>query len=124
MRLAITPEELDYRIALQIHDSIMLLVPVQHVPEVIDVILPECMSNAIPIYPCHLDGEPNGDGPYYLGIDAEISTHWGEPMLPDECEKLGVDPKYAGWKQSESGLISPENFPRKIWHRGALHDAA
>jgi len=116
-----TKEDIDYRIVLQIHDAIILEVPYIHVPRVIDEVLPACMRETVPIYPCSLDGVPRDEGPYYLGIDTEVATHWGVHMMPDECESIGLDPEYAGWKKVEEGLISPEAFPKKIWRGGQLH---
>ena len=115
-------DDLDYRIVLQIHDAIVLEVPYKHVPQVVDEVLPFCMRETVPIYPAYLDGAPRDEGPYYLGIDTEIATHWGVPMMPDECESLGIAPKYAGWKEVEEGLVSQEVFPGKVWKGSELVD--
>lgn len=111
--------ELDYRLALQIHDAVVLEVPDVFVAKVIDEVIPECMSKRVSIYPCRLDGTPNGTGPYHLGADTDIYLHWGETVMPDECEVRGIDPKYAHWKTTDKGLVN-SNFPRKVWVNNQL----
>lgn len=110
---------LDFRVVLQIHDAIILLVHKDHVPHVIDKMVPETMEKGVPIYRSSLDGTPDDDSPaYYLGADTEIATHWGVPMMPDECVEMGIDPKYGKWEphpELEECLISPENFADKVW---------
>lgn len=114
-------DTLDYHLVLQIHDAVVLSVKAEHVPRVIDEVLPRCMIEAVPIYTATLDGMPDGRGPYRLGIDVEVCTHWGEAMLPDECLRLGFDPKYAHWHAQDGGYTS-SHFPDKIWRNGRFHD--
>lgn len=90
--------DVDYRIVMQIHDAILLECSPEHVPAVIDRVLPTCMSQRVPIYPCDLDGLPSGSGPHYLGIDTSICLNWGLKMTLEDCQRLGIDPKYAGLK--------------------------
>jgi hypothetical protein len=88
------------------------------VERVVNEVLPECMVNRVPIYPCSLDGMPMaGDKPYRLGIDTEIHDYWGVDMLPDECMKRKVDPKYAGWTFDKklNGYTNFNSFPKKYW---------
>ena len=59
----VTPEELDYRLCLQIHDAIVLMVPAYSVPKVVEEIFPLCMREMVPLYPTALDGSPLGMGP-------------------------------------------------------------
>lgn len=114
--LDISEEELDYRMILQVHDAVLLEVPARCVPIVVDTVLPFNMVKRVPIFPSNLDGTPQeGRGPYYLGVDIEVMTSWGLHMLPDECQKLGIDPKYAGWKTTARGLECPAYFPKKVW---------
>lgn len=85
----------DYKIALQIHDAIVLEAEPQYVAEIVDHVLPLCMCKSVPIYPCHLDGMPTGTGPFYLGIDTDVFQNWGITMTLDQCKSLKFDPKYA-----------------------------
>lgn len=100
-------EDVPYKIVLQVHDAVLLEVPGKYVPKVIDEVMPGCMVESVPIYPCTLDGLPTDAGPYHLGIDTEVMTHWGIPMSAEECLDLGFSPKYAHWKKTEYG-----------WHHG------
>ena len=117
----ITEEQLDYRLILQVHDAILFEVPARCVATMVDKVIPFNMVKRVPIFPCNLDGTPQeGLGPYFLGVDVEVMTSWGLHMLPDECEKLGMDPKYAGWRETEKGLVCPAHFPKKVWTADGL----
>lgn len=86
--------ELNYKIILQIHDAILLEVPVQHVDAVCDV-LQECMVQRVSFKACDLNGVPYTDSPdYRFGIDVEVSARWGEKLSHEQCDLLGVDRKY------------------------------
>jgi len=115
--------DVTYRMVAQIHDAVLLEVPYAHVSRVIDEVIPECMVNRVPIYPCTLDGMPTGKGPYYFGADIDPYHRWGQDMAPDECMKIGLDPKYAHWTQTANGYLHPEKKD-KIWvgdiHGGEL----
>jgi DNA polymerase I-like protein with 3'-5' exonuclease and polymerase domains len=109
-------EEL-YLLALQIHDAIVSLVPLDNVPWMVDEVLPTCMTDLVPIYPCHLDGQPKeGEKSYRLGIDTEVMLHWGEKLTPAQCRELGFSPKYGGWHKTSCGWIDVDN-ESKIWRR-------
>ena len=83
--------EVDYRIALQVHDALIALVPDEHVPEVVGTVFPQCMVRDVPIVPCGLDGEPHEiEKPYYLGIDVEVFQSWGEKLSPEELKEQGI----------------------------------
>jgi uracil-DNA glycosylase family 4 len=127
-----TVDDLDYQICLQVHDAILCFVRNEHVSRFIDEVLPACMVKGVPIYPCGLDGSGEGfedKGPYYLGIDTEVYTHWGVVPLPSQLDALGIDPKYAHWRkgsglingQTVEGLVQKEAYPRQLWYKGALH---
>lgn len=123
-----TRDDLDYHIALQVHDAIMCFVRNDHVPYFIETVLPDCMIKNVPIYPCSLDGAPKGTGPYHMGIDTEVCTHWGVVPKPNEFQKLGIDHKYGHWKAGKAsvngtvveGLVQEEAYPGKIWYDGDL----
>lgn len=75
-----------FKILLQIHDAILLEVPYEHVRFVAEVIIPWAMRTMVPIYPADLSGEPTGTGPYYLGAEAEVMSHWGELLTQEEAK--------------------------------------
>jgi len=110
---------LDYRIVLQIHDAVILLVHKDHVNEVCSKILPRCMEEMVAIYRADLSGMPDEASPAYrLGVDIGCSTHWGIMMMPDECWDLGFDAEHTGWKRHskvEGGWVNPEAFGGKVW---------
>lgn len=115
--------DIEYRIALQIHDAMLFEVPIKHVARMIDEVIPECMVNRLPVYPTALDGTPDGSGPFYLGVDVEPFVHWGEQMMPDDCWKYDLDPKYAGWVVQGNGFVHPQ-IEEKIWVDGKLIELA
>jgi len=88
--------ELGYKIVLQIHDAIILEVPIRSVDVVYDEILPECMVNRVSFKACDLDGNPFPDSPVYrFGIDKEVFTRWGSHITQAECDMLGISYKLA-----------------------------
>jgi DNA polymerase I-like protein with 3'-5' exonuclease and polymerase domains len=106
--------ELTYRMVLQIHDSIILEVPIGQVPRVVDEVLPECMIRRVPIHPTTLSGRRLDRGPYHLGIDIEPGLRWGESMTPTDCLRVGLDPRYAKWVKVNEGWTHPE-IAGKVW---------
>jgi DNA polymerase I-like protein with 3'-5' exonuclease and polymerase domains len=108
-----------FRIVLQIHDAVLLEVPVEHVAEVVDNIIPAAMVDGVPIYRTHLDGMPADDKPYHMGVDTNIYTYWGENLMPDDCKKLNVHPKYAGFiKATDGGWTHREMKAGQKWLKG------
>jgi DNA polymerase-1 len=84
--------ELEYQITLQIHDAVILTVPIAHAERVYKEVIPLCMVDQVPFYPRRLDGVLIPDqGPYYFGIDQEVFVHWGEKISPAEIEKMGLN---------------------------------
>ncbi len=79
-----------YRIVLQIHDALMLEVPIKHIEKVWNEVLPVCMVDRVPLFPTLLDGSPRGDGPYYLSIGKECFIHWGEKITHEEAKRHGI----------------------------------
>jgi uracil-DNA glycosylase family 4 len=87
--------ELGYRIVLQIHDAIVLEVPVRSLNAVYDEIMPACMVDRVSFRACDLDGVPFPDSPVYrFGIDRDVVTRWGLPLSWDECDAIGIERKY------------------------------
>jgi uracil-DNA glycosylase family 4 len=84
--------EVKYDIALQIHDAIMLIVPVEHAERVYNEVVPECMVKGVPFWPRRLDGSliPVSE-PYFFGADREIFVHWGEKLKSAEAASLGLN---------------------------------
>jgi len=86
--------ELGYKIVLQIHDAILLEVPLRSVAAVHDV-LQECMVDRLSFKSCNLDGVPYPDSPEYrFGIDTAVCARWGESLSWELCDELGIDRKY------------------------------
>lgn len=86
--------EVQYRIALQIHDAFLLEVPYKWIDYVHDVVLPECMCKRVPIWATDLDGYPmpQAPDPYYLDIDREVMFRWSEKIYDDtpNADKLSA----------------------------------
>jgi len=76
-----------FNIVLQVHDAVLLEVPFRYVRHVCEYVLPTYMREAVPIWPSRLDGIPTGDGPYFLGIEADVMNHWGEVLTYQEAHK-------------------------------------
>jgi DNA polymerase I-like protein with 3'-5' exonuclease and polymerase domains len=73
--------KLKTRIALQIHDAIILQVPDDEVKVVYEELLPMAMVKSVPITPADLNGNPlPGIPERWLGIDIEIFREWGRPI--------------------------------------------
>lgn len=92
-----THPNISYRMCLQIHDALLLEVPVQHAEYVYDVVLPECMVKSVPIWPCDADGErlTHIKEPYYFGIDREVMLRWGEKIVDVEAARAwGVPERF------------------------------
>ena len=79
-----------FRIFLQIHDAILLEVPYANVKYVCEEVLPFAMRDCVPIYPSDLEGNSFSADPYYLGIEAEVMEHWGEPITEERAIDLGL----------------------------------
>ena len=82
--------EVQYKIALQIHDAIVLIVPIEHAEQVYKEVIPTCMVERVPFWPRNLDGTMIDAGPYYFGSSREIFVHWGEVLSPAEAKALGL----------------------------------
>ncbi len=106
----------DYRIVLQIHDAVLLLVPAEYVPRVVETVMPHCLSELVPIYPTTLGGDPTGAGPYRLGIETEIFKAWGEKPMPNDFLSEGLDPELGHWQyDAASGGYLHGSFKKQLW---------
>lgn len=82
--------EIDYRIGLQIHDAIVLIVPIEHAEQVYKEVVPKCMIDDVPFYPRRLDGSKINAGPYRFGSSREVFVHWGETLSNEDAKALGL----------------------------------
>jgi len=84
--------DIDYKIALQIHDAIVLIVPFEHAERVYKEVIPKCMIDDVEFWPRRLDGTLiKGAGPYHFGMDRDVFVHWGEKLKPDAARTFGLD---------------------------------
>jgi uracil-DNA glycosylase family 4 len=90
--------EIDYRIGLQIHDAIVLIVPIEHAEQVYKEVVPKCMIEDVPFYPRRLDGSKIDAGPYRFGSSREVFVHWGETLTAEDAKALGLH-----WLAEKSG---------------------
>lgn len=84
--------EIKYDIALQIHDAIMLITPIEHAEVVYKEVIPKCMVDDVPFWPRRLDGTLiNVPEPYHFGADREVFVHWGEKLKEPQIKALKLD---------------------------------
>lgn len=83
--------DIDYKIALQIHDAIVLIVPLEHAERVYKEVVPLCMVEQVPFFPRRLDGTALAAGPYQFGMSRDLFFHWGETLKPAKSRGLGLD---------------------------------
>lgn len=79
----------DLRLLLQIHDAGLVECRYHLIPHAIELIK-WAMVDMVEIWPTSLDGAPRGDGPYRLGLEFEVSRHWGEKYSKEKAEQLGI----------------------------------
>jgi len=80
-----------FKFLLQIHDAILFEVPIPYLRPFVKEVLPECMIDRVPIWPCRLNGEPIPvDKPYYFGIDTNVQINWGEDIKEAQASALGI----------------------------------
>jgi uracil-DNA glycosylase family 4 len=84
--------DIDYKIALQIHDAIVLIVPLEHAERLYKEVIPACMIDGVPFWPHRLDGTKiDVAEPYHFGMSRDVFFHWGENLKPEKSRGLGVD---------------------------------
>jgi uracil-DNA glycosylase family 4 len=84
--------EIDYKIALQIHDAVVVIVPIEHAERVYKEVIPKCMVEDVPFWPRHLDGTPIPvNEPYRFATSRDVFVHWGEDITHDEIKAYGMD---------------------------------
>lgn len=87
--------DVDYRLLLQIHDAVLLEVPIRSVARVVDEVLPACLCQQVPIWPCNPAGQQTGAGPHHLGIDVKVAKNWGVSLSAAETNSLGLPARFA-----------------------------
>lgn len=88
--------ELGYKIVLQIHDAIVLEVPVRSLDVVYNEIIPECMVERVPFYATDLDGMRYADKTAYrFPIERDVQIRWGEKLTTEQLDHFGLDHAYA-----------------------------
>ncbi|NDD54117.1 hypothetical protein EBZ39_09605 [bacterium] len=84
--------DIDYKIALQIHDAIVLIAPLEHAERLYKEVIPACMIDGVPFWPHRLDGTKiEVAEPYHFGMSRDVFFHWGENLKPEKARGLGVD---------------------------------
>ena len=89
---------LRYKMCLQIHDDAVALVPISQVEEFFDEVIPYCMTEAVDIFPCGLDGriKDDPDAPYHLVPDRHVYLRWGEEITKEQAEAAGLPLRFVG----------------------------
>lgn len=83
-----------YKVVLQIHDAVLFEVPIPHITEVVEEVIPTCMGERVPIRACSLDGVPLDVEPRHFGVDVELFINWGVKITEDEAKTLGIPLEY------------------------------
>lgn len=88
--------DVQFKIACQIHDAVILEVPIPHIEEVYDVVLPKCLTDMVDIWPCNFDGYtlPGVKEPYHLGTDREVHVRWSNYVTAEEAEERGIPKRF------------------------------
>ncbi len=86
-----------FRTCLQVHDSLILEVPIRHVSAVVKDAIPWCMTDAVDIWPVFPDGRrrPEVNKPYHLDVDIKVGTRWDVTLTEAEAVALGVPVEFA-----------------------------
>jgi uracil-DNA glycosylase len=86
---------LGYWIVLQMHDAIVLEVPIRSLREVVERIMPECMLDRVSFRACDLDGVPYTSSPEYKFLmETDVYFRWGEKLTLEDCYRLGIPAEY------------------------------
>jgi uracil-DNA glycosylase family 4 len=102
----------DIRILLTIHDAVLLEAKYEYV-DFAKQLIQWAFVDMVEIWPTNLAGEPRGDGPYHLGMDFEVSKHWGEKFSYEEAVKVGLDPKFAKKPKTPAAPEPPRKKKKK-----------
>jgi hypothetical protein len=85
-----------YDIVLQVHDAVVLEVPVYALDWVVNDVIPICMSDRVNVYPCSLDGTRyTHAGPFHLQVPPpDIYSRWSVPITKEDCVELNINKEY------------------------------
>lgn len=85
-----------YDIVLQVHDAVVLEVPVHALDWVVNDVIPVCMSDRVNVYPCSLDGTRyTHAGPFHLQVPPpDIYSRWSVPLTKEDCVELNINKEY------------------------------
>ena len=105
--------DVEYKIVLQIHDAIILEVPIKHIEKVYDEVLPKCMTNLVDIWPSYLNGvrDESVKQPYHLGIGRDVYLYWGEYIPIAAKEVLNIQERFCNKKGNNNTLRDLANNP-------------
>jgi uracil-DNA glycosylase family 4 len=94
-RYRVSQPELAYRLLMQIHDEIILEVPIPQLEVVYDKVIPACMSG-VDVWACDFDGFAYPDmEPFNLGTETNIQLRWGETLFEDAAAERGIPLRFA-----------------------------
>ena len=79
-----------YNIVLQIHDAVFLEVPVSHVEQVYNEVVPQCMEEQVFFHSCDLNGVPRSSEEFRFHMDRDLYSRWGENITMSDCLNLTV----------------------------------
>lgn len=83
---------MSFKLAMQVHDSVMFFVHASEIAELCNEVIPLCMSKRVPIYRTSFDGVRHPDAvPHHFHVDVDVYKRWGEYVPSEELEKLGVN---------------------------------
>ncbi|GIW89729.1 MAG: hypothetical protein KatS3mg109_0161 [Pirellulaceae bacterium] len=81
----------NFRIALQVHDAYIFLVPCQELVRCWREVIKPAMSTMVPIVPYRLDGTLDDSvPPRHLAVDAEVFFRWSVSPTDDELAEAGI----------------------------------
>lgn len=84
-------EGMNFKIVLQVHDAFIFMVPISEVPHMVNYVLPEAMSNRVPITPVRLDGTVNPNAvTRRMNIGIDVHFRWGVDPTDLELAEHGV----------------------------------
>ncbi len=84
-------KSLGFRIALQVHDAFLFLVPYSELIEVCNYVIPEAMVQRGGVVPYRLDGTKTQREPKRLGCGINVYKRWGESLSLEQIASFGVD---------------------------------
>ena len=116
-----------YKIVLQVHDAIMLDVPIQYLETVYEKVIPTCMCQLVDIWPTDTLGniKSNITKPYHLGCGRDVYLNWGEEISFKMGKILDIPEKYCASSAPDNSGASLMSQPgwREIIQNGMAMNA-